>query len=201
MSKSISGRKGKKSTSKELAILAINSLTLVTSIGCLVFAMNYRVPPEIIPVHKGGKYFEKTPLHLSNKEDKEVKQWVADTLIESFDFHYRNKDKHPSTLSDKYSPEALAYLDNFINDGLLSARVERESGIVELVLGDGFTIDKGQVGDLFGWQAKTKGALMLYHKGGRSRIARYEIIVTVTRADESVNVDGINISSLQMRKI
>ncbi len=194
----------------ELWTLTLNTIILISSIVATVFVYNFKIPPEIIPVSANGSYFEKVPLDLPNKTDIEVKQWFADRIIEAFDYNYLEQSKHTARIAIHYQPEALSSLDSFINgesvngriaESLLKRRVDKEAGIVQLVLADGIKLQKGKVGDIFGWQASTKGALVLYSKSGTIRLGRYEVTLVAVRADETETEDGIQIKSIQMKKI
>ncbi|KDM89975.1 DotI/IcmL/TraM family protein [Photobacterium galatheae] len=201
---------GSKPLKLEIAGVAINIASIVICAFALTSALTFRVPPEIIAVNDSGSYFEKVPLELPNKGDEEIKQWVTDRIIEAFDYNFTNQAEHAARLSQHYTPEALSNLDSFINgkaangqfvESMLKRRVNKEAGIVKLVLADGITLTSGKVKSIHGWQAKTKGALVLYTKGGIIRLGRYGVTIVVIRADENENQDGLKIQSIQMEKL
>ncbi|PSV01194.1 DotI/IcmL family type IV secretion protein [Photobacterium kishitanii] len=175
-----------------LVIAGLAGYTLLT-------AYTYKIPPEIIPVSESGSYFTKTPLNMRNKSDKEIKQWAADAVIKSFDFNFKNKEEHVANMSQIYSPDALSYLDKFINTGMLDARVRKTSGIVKMVLSDTINLESGLLKGRFAWRAEVKGALMLYSAEGMSRIGRYTIILNIMREDESITTSGLKVFSIQMK--
>lgn len=185
----------------EVYSFLINLISFSLVIALTVYAFNINIPPEIIPVDDKGSYFEKVPLDEANKSDKEVKQWVVDTLTETFTYTYRNMSKKPMIVSDKYDPEALSYIDKFINSSNLSTRLQRNFGLIEFIPDDSVELANGKLGERLGWQAKTRGALIMYINGRPTRIGRYDIVVTLVREDVSVTKDGIIIKKIQMKEI
>ncbi|ELP5898558.1 DotI/IcmL/TraM family protein [Vibrio vulnificus] len=210
-SKTINKGKGDSKALKiEIAGLALNIASIAICTLALTSALTFRVPPEIIAVNDSGSYFEKVPLDTPNKDDEEMRQWVIDRVIEAFDYNFTNQAEHATSLAHHYTPEALSNLDSFINgqnangkfvESMLKRRVNKEAGIVKFVLADGITLTSGKVRSLHGWQAKTKGTLVLYTKGGVIRLGRYGVTVVVIRADENENQDGLKIQSIQMEKL
>lgn len=185
----------------EIAGLAINVLSIVTCVFALTSALSFKVPPEIIAVSDTGSYFEKVPLNMANKNDIEVKQWMTDRLGEAFRYNFTNMNSHSATISHHYTPEAISYLDTFVNQSMLAKKVKKEAGIVKLILGDGIKLQSGKVGQKYGWKGSTKGALILQSKSGTVRLGRYNISVVAIRADENENQDGLKITNISMGKI
>lgn len=194
----------------ELGNTFLNIIAFCISVFVLFQVYNFHVPPEIIAVNNSGSYFEKIPLDQPNKTIPEIKQWLADRIIEAFDYNFTNQTTHATTISRYYTPESLASLDSFINgktedgqqiDSMLKRKVNKEAGVVKMVLADGITVSAGKVRNIQGWQAKTSGALVLYTKSGVIRLGRYIITIVIVRADESENQDGLKIYSIQMEKI
>ena len=199
-----------KSLKLEVAGIFVNTLSIAVCSLALGAAMTFKVPPEIIAVSDNGSYFEKTPLDLPNKTDEEMKQWVTDRIVEAFNYNFTNQAEHAVSIAHHYTPEALASLDGFINgkpqngkfvESMLKRRVVKDAGVIKMLLADGITLSSGKVRNTAGWQAATKGALVMYTKGGTIRLGRYAITMVVIRADENENQDGIKIQSIQMEKL
>ncbi|MCY9866141.1 DotI/IcmL/TraM family protein [Vibrio coralliirubri] len=194
----------------EVAGVFINTIAIAVCSLTLGAAMTFKVPPEILAVSDNGSYFEKTPLDVSNKTDEEMKQWVTDRIVEAFSYNFTNQAEHAVSVAHHYTPEALASLDGFINgssqsgkfvESMLKRRVVKDAGVVKMLLADGITLSSGKVRNTAGWQASTKGALVMHTKGGIIRLGRYTITMVVIRADENENQDGIKIQSIQMEKL
>ena len=182
-----------------ITCLALN----ICILGCCSYdyylSRNFKIPPEIIPITEAGSYFVKVPLDKPNKSTVNVKQWVADSLTHTFDYNFTNSEEHTSQLSDIYEPEALKYIDTFINGGMLNTKVDANSGVVKMVIAKPIELQGGVLKGRFGWQAKTKAGLMLYSGAGTTRLGRYEITINLIREDEDVVKSGIKIFSIQMK--
>lgn len=185
----------------EVAGLAINLLAVATCAFALSSALTFKVPPEIIAVSDTGSYFEKVPLDQANKDDIAVKQWMTDRLGEAFSYDFTEMNTHAASIAHNYTPEAITYLDKFINGSMLAKKVKKDAGIVKLILADGIKLQSGKVGSKYGWRGTTKGALVLQSKAGMVRLGRYNVSVVAIRADESENQEGLKITNISMGKL
>ena len=170
--------------------------------GCVYdyhLSRTFRIPPEIIPITESGSYFVKVDLSKPNKDSRDVKQWVADSLMRTFNYNFTDASEHTASLSDIYEPAALKYIDSFINTGMLQTKVESSSGVVKLVIAKPVELQEGILKGRYGWQAKTTAGLMLYSRDGVTRLGRYEITINLIREDESIVRSGIKIFSIQMK--
>lgn len=190
---------GKKKFAKSLACMILNICILGGCAYDYYLSRTFKIPPEVIPITESGSYFVKVPLDKANKDPRDVKQWVADSLMRTFDYNFTNSSEHTASLSDLYEPTALKYIDTFINTGMLNTKVQANSGVVKLIIAKPIELQEGILKGRYGWQAKTNGGLMLYSHNGTTRLGRYEITINMIREDESVVKSGIKIFSIQMK--
>ncbi|MGR5365660.1 DotI/IcmL/TraM family protein [Photobacterium damselae] len=185
--------------SKSLACMILNLCILGGCAYDYYASRTFKIPPEIIPITENGSYFVKVPLDKPNKEPRDVKQWVADSLVKTFDYNFTNSKEHTAGLSYLFEPAAMKYIDTFINSGMLNTKVQSNSGVVKLIIAKPVDLQEGVLRGRYGWQAKTEGGLMLYSHNGTTRLGRYKITINMIREDESVVKSGIKIFSIQMK--
>lgn len=179
----------------------LSVVSICSALALLTFATSYSIPPQIIQLQEDGSLFQKTPLTVPNKTDKELKQWYVDTVSKSFNYTHRNMERHPNELTRYYSPEALASVDSFINSSNFSQLVRNRYGIVEPVIGNEVVMEQGEMGDRLGWMIKTKAALMVYYQGNALRAGVYEVSSIVIRETEDVNPEGLIIHSITLKEV
>ena len=180
------------------AIICI--LAAIISVASAIYAANKRERNVYFAVDEGNRLVKLQPLSSPNQSNAVVGQWLTESLVKTFDFHYSNFGPRLNESADTFfTKDGANSLIAAIQDSGLLDQVRRLEGKVALNLRTPILVKEGSLGagQFYAWVYTVDGTMTVFTKTARYDLpVQFEI--TVSRRDELEYPKGIGIARVFM---
>ena len=175
-------------------------LAAIISVGSMIYAANKRERNVYFAVDEGNRIVQLQPLSRPNQSNAVVGQWLTESLVKTFDFHYSNFGPRLNEAADTFfTKDGANSLITAIQESNLLDQVRQLEGKVALNLRTPILVKEGSLGagQFYAWVYTVDGTMTVFTKSQRYDLP-VEFEVTVSRRDELEYPKGIGIARVFM---
>lgn len=176
-----------------IRLCIVLSISTVACAGAAFWAFTHIPEPIVLAQTPEGFPIEITPINKPHIDSGLVREWLRETIVETFDLSYRNWQRRLGKVQNRYTDDGWqAFLHAMIDSGIIDRLETRRNIISAVVLEPPRITDSGTSRGIYTWIAEVPITITL-EAGTSQQTQRWLVEVRIQRTPVLKNRMGIAI--------